>query len=82
MSKDIILLYFYYYWVNEKLNKRYEGEYNKFIDELNDVLFDCGFSTLYLGNPYDWLFMYCSACADEDYSPLDRFREIMAQENE
>ena len=82
LRKDIILLYFYYYWVNDFLTGSNEGDYDGFSEGLNDILDECGFSPLYAGNPYDWLFLYCSACAIDDYSPLDRFRGLIAQENE
>ena len=80
LRKDIILLYFYDYWVSDFLDGKNAGDYDGFTTGLNDVLFDCGFSPLYVGNPYDWLFLYCSACADQDYTPLDRFRGLLAQE--
>ena len=79
LRKDIILLYFYEYWVNDYLSGQNRGDYDGFVDGLNDVLFDCGFSPLYIGNPYDWLFLFCSACAADDYTPLDRFRGILGQ---
>jgi hypothetical protein len=74
LRKDIILLQFYSYWVADFLSRQELGEYDGFVEELNDVLFDCGFSPLYIGNPYDWLFLYCSACE----KPLDVFRGILA----
>lgn len=75
LRKDIILLYFYSYWVTDFLNRQNLGNYDGFVDELNDILFDCGYSPLYIGNPYDWLFLYCSACPS---NPLDVFRGILA----
>jgi len=74
------MLQFYEYWVRDYLDGRSLGGFDGFIEGLNDVLFKCGFSPLYAGNPYDWLFLYCSACTTEDYTPLDRFRGIMAQD--
>ena len=70
LRKDVILLYFYDYWVSDFLDGRNAGDYDGFTTGINDVLFDCGFSPLYVGNPYDWLFLYCSACADQDYTTL------------
>jgi len=78
LRKDIILLYFYFYWVNDFLTNLNIGEYDSFVDELDTILFECGFSPLYVGNPYDWLFMYCSTCVDDTFTPLDRFRGIFA----
>ena len=65
---------------NGYLKGQKAGSYDGFKDELNDVLFGCGFSPLYAGNPYDWLFLYCSACNTDDYTPLDRFRGVLAQD--
>lgn len=77
LRKDIILLYFYFYWVSCFLRRK-TGDYNSFVEELNGILFECGFSPLYIGNPYDWLFLYCSACAE----PLDRYREFHSESDE
>jgi hypothetical protein len=77
LRKDIIFLYFYLYWVTDYLGGQNNGAYDSFVEELNDILFDCGFSPLYIGNPYDWLFLFCSACGD---NPLDIFRGIIAQD--
>jgi len=80
LRKDIILLYFYDYWVNDYLGGQNVGDYDGFVEGLNDILNVCGFSPLYIGNPYDWLFLYCSACVDDNYTPLDRFRGILTQD--
>ena len=83
LRKDIILLYFFWYWVKDFLyrqehgKERGPGEYDDFVENLRSTLFDCGFSPLYVGNPYDWLFLYCSACSDRS-NPLDVFRGILA----
>ena len=68
IRKLIILLDFYRFWVNAKLNS--ETEYYKtldedklteiYIEEANNCLYDCGYEDLYAGNPYDWIFL-CSA---------------------
>ena len=80
LRKDIILLYFYDYWTRDYLSRQNIGDYDGFVDELNDILYECGFSPLYIGNPYDWLFLYCCACAVGDYTPLDKFRSILAHD--
>jgi hypothetical protein len=80
LRKDIILLSFYDYWIRNYLAGENSGDYDSFVEGLNDVLYECGLSPLYAGNPYDWLFLYCSACADDGYTPLDRFRAILAQD--
>ena len=82
LRKEIILLYFYDYWVSSFLSGEYAGDYDGFVNELNGILFDCGFSPLYVGNPYDWLFLYCSSCAVDGYTPLDRFRGMLGQDRE
>ena len=50
---------------------------------MRGVLLECGFSPLYAGNPYDCLFLYCSACYSEgNINPLDVYRELLSYENE
>ena len=46
-----------------------------YIAEMNAVLNECGFSELYMGNPFDWMFLYCTL---ED-NPLDTFRGLLAE---
>ena len=82
MRKNIILLYFYWYWVKDILKEYPEGDDESFVTELNSYLFKCGYSPLYYGNPYDWVFLYCSACKDNGISPLDVFRGILATDEE
>ena len=86
LRKNIILLFFYKFWASALLDKQAESKtgqglcknkmskYDKFVSEMDEILFECGFSPLYSGNPYDWLFKYCSAC----HNPLDAFRGILA----
>ncbi len=83
IRKLIILLDFYRFWVNAKLNS--ETEYYKtldedklteiYIEEANNCLYDCGYEDLYAGNPYDWIFL-CSAHAND---PLDFFRSCFSE---
>lgn len=44
-----------------------------FFDESKSLLEECGYSGLYVGNPYDWLFLYCSL----DESPLDCLHNVI-----
>lgn len=79
LRKELILLYFYSYWTKNLLSYDKQGDYDAFRDELNTILFDCGYSELYVGNPYDWLFLYCSATGEsEQGSPVDVLRDILA----
>jgi hypothetical protein len=50
-------------------------EFDDYTSELNTILTTCGFSPLYYGNPYDWLFLYCTISD----MPLDAFREIVSE---
>ncbi|MCR5088482.1 MAG: hypothetical protein K6C08_03080, partial [Oscillospiraceae bacterium] len=75
-------LYFYWYWVKDILKEYPEGDDENFVTELNNILYTCGYGPLYYGNPYDWLFLYCSACKDNGTSPLDVFRGILANDEE
>ena len=46
-----------------------------YISEMNTILIDSGFSPMYYGNPYDWMFLYCSLFV----RPLDTFRDLIAE---
>lgn len=50
-----------------------EKRYGQYLDEVNCWLEDYGYSSLYSGNPYDWIFLH-SAQSD---TPLEKFRELM-----
>lgn len=78
IRKLIILLYFYRFWCEIKISNQNEDCYEVplsdiFIDEINDLLFSCGYEEIYAGNPYDWIFL-CSAQADD---PLSYFRQCI-----
>ena len=51
------------------------GRFNDYIAEMNLELNQSGFSPLYYGNPYDWLFLYCALAP----RPLDIFRGLLAE---
>ncbi len=80
LRKDLIFIYFYWFWVKDLLMNSSQGDFSSFFDELNNVLETCGFGPLYYGNPYDWLFLYCSACKDQGGNPLDVFRGILEED--
>ena len=74
LRKLIILLFSYVYWY--KIQKSDTAPMiDDYISEVNVYLTDSGLSPIYYGNPYDWLFLYCSL-ADR---PLDTFRGLLAE---
>lgn len=75
LRKEIIFLFFYYYWATCSLS----GDYDEFKENLNQRLENCGLSPLYAGNPYDWMFLYCVCASDADLTPLDVFRGLLSQ---
>lgn len=74
LRKLIILLYSYKHWVNLRFNKE-KSDITIYEEEINNYLNESGFSPIYYGNPYDWLFL-CCALSD---NPLDTFRNIIAE---
>ena len=72
VRKLIILLNSYIFWSNAKKQK-HPVLLDVYIDELNVYLNESGLSLMYYGNPYDWLFMFCSLSE----SPLDTFRSVL-----
>lgn len=74
LRKLIILLFSYSFWFNAQRKpdlwniEDYKREIDVYLDE-------SGFSPLYYGNPYDWLFLYCTL-SDR---PLDTFRGILEE---
>lgn len=81
--KLLILLYFYKYWASKmnKTKKTYyqqeEKDVGEFLDRINDYLLDSGFQKLYIGNPYDWIFLLTGRHDD----PLATFRFFMNELN-
>lgn len=80
LRKSIILLFSYQFWRKNKLNTETKPKENfevfdDFEMQLSDLLNDIGFPPLYYGNPYDWLFLYCTSTD----KPLDTFRELIAE---
>ena len=78
--KMIILLYSYKFWFRKQWKEYpagmdYEPELEDYIEDLNDVLTNASLQELYVGNPFDWMFMYCTI----NEFPLDTFRDLMAE---
>ena len=79
VRKMMILLVFYKFWVTCALKRKDEtyraepGEADRCLSEINKYLKDAGYPAMYLGNPFDWVFMY----AMQDEFPLATFREFM-----
>lgn len=76
IRKWIILLSFYKYWVKiaiERGNYKAEQEdRERCIFTINSYLMNAGYSELYEGNPYDWIYFYATG----DKYPLETFRWI------
>ena len=84
MRKMIIMLFSYTFWYNVQFPKASAPKFDEvdYREQMNALLYECGFSTLYDGNPYDWLFLFCTwSCTQENddyHRPLDVFRSIIA----
>ncbi|MBQ7199772.1 MAG: hypothetical protein IJS24_00190 [Eubacterium sp.] len=80
VRKILILLVFYRYWVRLLLkNRSYAvngGEMARLEQTINNYLVDCGYPTLYIGNPYDWVILYSLVNSD---TPLMTFRGFMQE---
>lgn len=74
LRKMIILLYSYCFWYQVQ-HQQVEYDLDDYIAEMNATLTECGFSELYVGNPFDWMFLYCTL---EEY-PLDTFRGLLSE---
>lgn len=86
IRKMIILLFSYEFWVRVQWGditqtpaKKYNLDESEIFDgytaQLNSLLNECGFSPLYYGNPYDWMFLYCTL----SNTPLDSFRDMVSE---
>lgn len=72
--KVIILLFSYGFWYQIQ-RQNIDGGIDDYTDELNNILFDCNYSGLYYGNPFDWMFLFCA----QSEQPLDLFRELLSE---
>ena len=74
LRKAIILLGFYEFCFDAEQQGESCGEYfDEFVDQIDDILTSCGMGPLYIGNPYDWLFLFCV----KSDQPLSTFRGII-----
>lgn len=73
LRKMIILLFSYNQWL-DNTGCHIQPDFDSYYMQLNLLLDDTSLPPLYYGNPYDWLFMYCTLCQE----PLETFREIIA----
>jgi hypothetical protein len=74
LRKMIILLNSYIFWYQVQ-QQHCQFDLEDYIAEMNALMTECGFSELYLGNPYDWMFMYCTL----NENPLDTFRGLILE---
>ena len=76
MRKWLVLLAFYTYGAQEAVSRgSYEAgpeDNHRCIAMINNHLVRAGYPELYVGNPYDWIFLYASECRE----PLFVFRLI------
>ena len=76
VRKWLVLLAFYTFWAKRALKKgdyaKAPGDEKRCLASMDQHLMDAGYPALYVGNPYDWLFLY----AAHDEEPLKVFRGI------
>lgn len=80
IRKMIVLLDFYCFWLDVKLEEKtsYLSRLELvqiYKEEADNCLYHCGYGELNKNNPYDWIFL-CSAQSEE---PLEYFRACMAE---
>ena len=74
LRKFIILLSSYIFWYKMQIAEQ-PIDIEDYIEEINVHLNESGFSLMYYGNPYDWMFLYCTLAE----CPLDAFRGLLAE---
>ena len=72
IRKMIILLFSYIFWYQVQW-QNVQIDIDDYTEQLNALLNECGMSLLYYGNPFDWLFLYCTVSE----RPLDTFRDMI-----
>ena len=74
IRKMIIMLFSYTFWYHVQWKQK-TFDIEDYTEQLNALLNECGFSPLYYGNPYDWMFLYCTLSD----APLDVFRGMVSE---
>ena len=74
LRKMLILLYSYKFWIVKDYEKADIG-FTEYRDGLNDLLYEAYLQKLYIGNPFDWLFLYCTCSRDS----LGLFRALIGE---
>ena len=82
--KVLILLFSFDFWY--KIQNRQESYgLDDYTEDLNNILSNCNYPELYYGNPFDWLFMFCTyTSVQEDlytyyHHPLDLFQNLIEE---
>lgn len=82
-NKLIILLGSYKFWIEleNDIEEVYKKDKTEVLEdyqyEIDDLLSSANLPLLYVGNAYDWMFLYCTVLY-KDSSPIEEFRDIMA----
>lgn len=74
IRKMIILLYSYQFWFEVQYEGHDDWDLDVYMAQMNTILEQACLQELYYGNPYDWLFLYCTLSE----MPLRTFRSILA----
>ena len=74
LRKLIVLLFSYTYWYKVQWTG-IDADIDDYIAQINVYLIDSGFSPMYYGNPFDWMFLYCALSE----RPLDVFRGLLSE---
>lgn len=74
IRKMIVMLFSYIFWYHVQWEQK-DFDIEDYTEQLNALLNECGFSALYYGNPYDWMFLYCTLSD----VPLDVFRGMVSE---
>ncbi|MCQ2522026.1 MAG: hypothetical protein MJ105_06570 [Lachnospiraceae bacterium] len=81
IRKILVLLSFYVFWAGSEKDRGGDKK-NRCKNRLDMILIESGYEPLYLGNPYDFMFL-CSMEEEEDYmDPLENIRGYMRELND